>query len=149
MKRQVDVLQGVAYVIDATERAGMVHSIAAVFADRGLSMDALVADNSRADPRIIVVFRGTPRQARMVGHVLPRLHDVRAVQMLALDSPQLRAAVLCEIDEPLPDLNAVRLHPVGEYQLLTGTYEAVAQALLSLKKMNIEVKELSRTVLAG
>jgi len=140
--------QGVAYVIDATERPGMVHSIAAVFAHRGLSMEALVADTTRSDPRIIVVFRGTPRQCRMVAHVLPRLHDVRSVQVLALDSPQLRAVALCEKIEGLPAFDDIDARPFDEYLLVTGNYEAVDRRLRECRD-RFGLIELSRTVVAG
>lgn len=139
--------QGVAYVIDATERPGMVHSIAAVFAHRGLSMDALVADTNRSDPRIVVLFHGTPRQCRMVAHVLPRLHDVRRVQVLPLDSPLLRAVVLCDVDGPLPPLAEVDVHEVSGHLLLLGRYQAVDDALQPLRERQT-VRELSRTVIA-
>ncbi|GAC1629100.1 MAG: hypothetical protein NVS9B10_19820 [Nevskia sp.] len=123
----------VVYVMDVADRPGIAHAIAAVFAHRGLSMRALIADAHRRPPRILVVFNGTPRQARLVAQVLARLHDIHGVRMLPADSAELRAVALCRGGRgPIPDLGAVSVQQLGEAWLLSGSYVEVETALAIL-----------------
>jgi acetolactate synthase small subunit len=117
------------YVLQVTERPGIVHAIAAVFAHRGLSMRGLVADAHSRPPRVLVAFRGTQRQCRMVEQVLARLHDVHSVRALEEDSAQLRAFALCHAHAALPDMPDLSIQAQGETSLLSGSYAAVDRAL--------------------
>lgn len=141
------VLQRVVYVIDVDDRPGIMHAIAAVFSHRGLSMQALVADTHRQQPRILVVFEGTGRQCQLVEQVLARLHDVQQIRTLRTDAPELRAFAICRLNGPLmpetvPDVGVQRNG--NEYQIF-GSYDAVDAALRRLQQ-DAAVDAVSRSL---
>ncbi|MDT0496947.1 hypothetical protein RM530_06150 [Algiphilus sp. W345] len=140
-------LQDVVYLCEVAERPGVVHSIAAVFAHRGLSIKALVADTSHSLPRILVAFRGTVRQCRMVEQVLRRLHHVHGVRTFPIDAPELRALAICRTQGELPVLPGVREQSLGDTSLLSGTYGAVELAIKQLLEQGL-VSDVSRTFVA-
>ena len=124
------VQRGVVFVLDVEERPGILHAIAAVFAHRGLSIRALVADASRHAPRILVAFRGTPRQCRRVEQVLGRLHDVQRLRVLADDAPEIHAAAMCHfLGGDVPPLGGVECRREAGTLLLSGRYAAVVAAV--------------------
>lgn len=139
-------LRGVVYVLEVTDRAGLVHAVAAVFAHRGLSMRAFVADTSRAPSRVLVVFRGTARQCRLVGQVLARLHDVHDVRVIDEDSAELRATALCRPTGIWPSLEEVEVQTQGEVRLVSGRHAAVEAALAGLTTAGL-VGEVSRALM--
>lgn len=137
----------VVYVIEAAERPGIVHAIAAVFAHRGLSMRALIADASRSPPRILVVFHGTGRQCRMVEAVLGRLHNVHSVRMLDEAAPELQATALCRLSGTAVVEDGLAVQPLGDKLLLSGSYAAVERALARLDAEGLLI-EAFRTLVA-
>jgi hypothetical protein len=141
------VLQGVVYVIEVADRPGLVHAIAAVFAHRGLSMRAFFADTSRSPPRILVLFRGTPRQCRMVGQVLVRLHDVHSLRIVDENAAELRAMALCRPTAPWPAFEEVEVQALGETCLMSGRHAAVEAALARLTADGL-VTGVSRALVA-
>lgn len=139
--------QGVVYVLEVADRAGVAHAIAAVFAHRGLSMRSFVTDTGRRPPRILVSFRGTPRQCRMVEQVLARLHHVVGVRVLDEESPELHAVAVFRCAGVLPDLPEVTVQRHGETCVLLGGYGAVERALLRIAA-SCAVGEVSRSLAA-
>lgn len=137
----------VVYVLEVADRPGIVHSIAAVFAHRGLSIHGLVADTGRKPPRILVVFEGTPRQQRLVEQVLARLHHVHQLRVVPANSPQLRAVAICRALGPLPALDDVVAQLDEDRALLSGSYVAVDAALEQLLQAGL-VSEVSRSLVA-
>jgi len=137
----------VVYVLEVADRPGIMHSIAAVFAHRGLSIHGLVADTGRKPPRILVVFEGTPRQQTLVEQVLARLHHVHQLRMLPASSPQLRAVAICRTLGPLPLLEGVVAQLDDDMALLSGSYAAVDAALDRLTEAGL-VSEISRSLVA-
>jgi hypothetical protein len=139
----------VVYVMDVADRPGIVHAIAAVFAHRGLSMRALIADAHRRPPRILAIFNGTSRQARLVSQVLARLHDINSVRMLSADSEELHAVAVCRVGEAaLPELGAaVSIQKAGNAWLLSGSYAAIESALAILRESGCGL-EVSRSLVA-
>jgi hypothetical protein len=124
-----------------------VHAIAAVFAHRGLSMRSFVADTGRTPPRILVVFRGTARQCRLLQRVLVRLHDVHSVRVIAEDAPELRAMAVCRPTGDWPALPEVDIQSLGETRLISGRLAAVDAALAQLAAGNL-VAETARSLVA-
>jgi len=141
--------KGVVYLIRAAERPGIAFSISAVFSHRGLSIEALVADTKGAQARILVVFRGTPRQIRMVGCVLERLHHVSAVEILDLDSPLLQAVALVRPagSAPWSLPTDISEQAIGDLRLLTGRYDAIDRCVAALNEHQ-QIESLSRTLVA-
>jgi len=139
----------VVYVMDVADRPGIVHAIAAVFAHRGLSMRALIADAHRRPPRILAIFNGTSRQARLVSQVLARLHDINSVRMLSADSEELHAVAVCRVGEAaLPELGAaVSIQKAGNAWLLSGSYAAIESALAILRESGCRL-DISRSLVA-
>lgn len=137
----------VVYVLDVVERPGIAHAISAVFAHRGLSMRALIADAHRSPARVLVVFEGTPRQRRLVAQVLVRLHDVTAVRTLAADSPDLRAIAICRANDGLPADPDVSMQSMGASWLLSGTFVAVERALSRWQDAGL-IDSVSRSLVA-
>jgi len=137
----------VVYVLDVAERPGIAHAISAVFAHRGLSMRALIADAHRSPARVLVVFEGTARQRRLVAQVLVRLHDVQAVRTLPADSPELRAIAICRANAGLPAIPDVSMQSLGSSWLLSGTYAAVDRALSRWQAAGL-IESVSRSLVA-
>ncbi|WP_428311700.1 hypothetical protein [Hydrocarboniphaga sp.] len=137
----------VVYVLEVADRPGIMHSVAAVFAHRGLSMHALVADTGRKSPRILVVFEGTPRQQQLVEQVLARLHHVHQLRMLPASSPELRAFAVCRLLGPLPLLDEVLAQVDDDHATLSGRYAAVDAALEHLLQAGV-VSDISRSLVA-
>jgi acetolactate synthase small subunit len=137
----------VVYVLEVADRPGIMHSIAAVFAHRGLSIHGMVADTGRKPPRILVVFEGTPRQQALVEQVLARLHHVHQLRTLPANSPQLRAVAICRTLGPLPLLDDVVAQVDDDRALLSGSYVAVDAALDQLLAAGL-VSEISRSLVA-
>lgn len=138
----------VVYVLDVADRPGIVHAIGAVFAHRGLSMLGLVADAHRRPPRILVVFKGTRRQQRLVSQVLARLHDIHAVRTLPSESPELRAFAMCRGVKAMPGLADVGVQKLGDAWLLSGSYAEVETALATLREAGIDA-EISRSLVVA
>lgn len=136
------------YVMDVADRPGIAHAISAVFAHRGLSMRALIADAHRSPPRILVVFEGTQRQQKLVGQVLARLHDVQRVRALPADSPELRAIAICHARTGLPAVTDVSLQSLGDSWLLSGSYAAVDRALARWQAEGL-IDAVSRSLVAA
>lgn len=140
-------LQTVVYILDVAEKPGIANAITAVFAHRGLSIEAVVADAGRRPPRILVVFTGTPRQCRMVEHVLQRLHDVYAVRCVDDDAAELRAVAFCRTSGALPALAGVEVRAAGDASLVSGSYRAVQAALARWSDDGLIV-DVSRSLVA-
>lgn len=142
-------LQGAVFVIEVADRPGVVHSIAAVFAHRGLSIESFVAETGRERPRVLVVFRGTARHCRIVEQVLARLHHVLSVRTLPTDSAELRALAFCHIKGNLPAFPAVTQQSLApDRALLIGSYAAVENAVAELRREG-SVSEVSRSLVAS
>lgn len=140
--------QCIVYVMDVAERPGIAHAISAVFAHRGLSMWALIADAHRRPPRVLAVFEGTQRQQKLVGQVLARLHDVQRVRALPADSPELRAIAICHARAGLPAMTDVSLQSLGDAWLLSGSYAAVDRALARWQAEGL-IDAVSRSLVAA
>jgi hypothetical protein len=137
----------VIYAIDVIDRPGVLHAITAVFADRGLSMEGLVAETARVPSRILVAFRGSQRQCRMVEQVLPRLHHVLSVRTLPTDSPELRAIAWFKSDAPVAPIDGVTVQWLGGSVLLSGSYASVHHAVAQLLQQGL-AHEVSRSLVA-
>lgn len=135
------------FAVEVSDRPGMLNAVASVFADRGLSIESLVAETGRKPSRILVVFRGTARQCRQVEQVLPRLHHVHRVQRLPIDAASLHAIALCRLQGDAPELPGVKSQPLGEHLLLSGSYGAVGDAVEQLRSSG-QLLEFSRSLVA-
>ncbi|NKF23102.1 hypothetical protein [Solimonas marina] len=127
-------MRHVVYVAEVADRPGTVHAIAAVFAHRGLSMRALIADASRQPARILVPFIGSERQCTMVEQVIARLHHVRDLRVLPADAPELRASAVCSLATPPPDLPGIDIHAAGDRWVLSGSYGDIERAIEQLRR---------------
>lgn len=137
----------VVYVLEADDRAGVMHAIAAVFAHRGLSMHSLLADTGRKPSRILVSFAGTERQQKLVQQVLTRLHHVQGVRVLRTDSPELRAIAVGRLCGPLPELAEVIAQTHGDAVMLSGRYRDVEAAVSELESKGL-IADVARSLVA-
>ena len=139
----------VVYCITAANRPGMAHSIAAVFAHRGLSIDTFVSDSAREPTRILAEFTGTNHQQHMVQRSLERLHYVTDLAGHPIASPRLRGVVLCMLRprKRVPALANVELQHTGRELMIHGQLLAVTQALEVLRRKDL-VESASRSIIA-
>jgi acetolactate synthase small subunit len=137
----------IVFVIEAADRPGIMHAIAAVFSHRGLSMHSLVADTGRKPPRILVSFLGPERQRRLVEQVLQRLHYVQSVRVLRSDSPELRAIATARVLDTLPDMADVLVQRHGDIVVITGTYAAV-DAVVTRLQHEQRIESVARSLVA-
>ena len=84
--------------IGLQDRPGAAHSVADVFAARGLQMEAFqgTSDSLSADGHaaLLVLFRAAPDRAALVTRVLRRLSSVRSAERLDANDPRLIQSVL-------------------------------------------------------
>ena len=137
----------VVYVLEADDRAGVMHAIAAVFAHRGLSMHSLLADTGRKPSRILVSFAGTERQQKLVQQVLSRLHHVQSVRVLRTDAPELHAIAVGRLCGPLPALSEVIAQTHGDAVMLSGRYADVEAAVQALESQGL-IADVARSLVA-
>ena len=102
--------------IGLQDRPGAAHSVADVFAARGLQMEAFqgTSDNLSADGHaaLLVLFRATPERAHLVTRVLRRLSSVRRAERLDADDPRLLLSVLVAPPNEVPDgIQLIALDP--------------------------------------
>ena len=115
--------------IGLRDRPGAVHSVAEVFAGRGLQMEAFfgTAGNLAADgnARALILFNATPERAELVARVLRRLSVVRGVELIGPDDPGLvQSLIVATRDGPVPDGIALAALP-GGMSIAAGTPAAV------------------------
>ena len=142
---------GVVYALTVADRPGIAQAVAAVFAHRGLSMNALVADSARVPTRLLVEFYGTPRQQTMIRRALERLHHVEACTCRPVDAPELRAVALCQLQPRArwPRLGGVEVDSsdIKGAKLIHGQLAAVNAALETLRGSG-KLEAVSRSIVA-
>ncbi len=139
---------GVVYVMDVEDRPGILRAIAAVFSERGLSIDALVAETHRTPSRILVLYQGgTARQCRLIRRVLQRLHDVRAVRMLPVSDPAIRAVAVCRAPDGWAPVVGIDAQPLGESWVLSGAFQ-VLDAALAKATREMRITDVFRSLVA-
>lgn len=115
--------------IGLRDRPGAVHSVAEVFAGRGLQMEAFFGTAGSlagdGDARALILFNATPERAEFVARVLRRLSVVRGVELIAADDPDLvQSLVIAPPTAPVPEGIALAPLPGGR-QMAAGTPAAI------------------------
>ncbi len=145
------------FVVRALDKPGTLTATAAVFSQRGVSLESCLGSGigaaTPADGRLIFSFWATPRKQALLQRVVSRLASVSQVEVYAYDDPRLRAiaVVRTTATAPLPlDAAEARTETIsrtdGERILLvTGSTGAVESALAALR----EQAQLQDLVLAA
>lgn len=121
--------------IGLRDRPGAVHSVAEVFAGRGLQMEAFFgtagSQAADGDARALILFNATPERAEFVARVLSRLSVVRGVALIAPDDPGLvQSIIIAPSAAPVPEGIALASLPGGR-QIAAGTPAAIRDWIAS------------------
>lgn len=118
--------------IGLQDRPGAAHSVADIFAARGLQMEAFqgTSDSLSADGHatLLVLFRASPDRANLVTRVLRRLSSVRRAERLDANDPRLLLSVLVATPDAVAD--GIRLIPLDTRSALALGSPAHMQAWL-------------------
>ncbi len=138
-------------VVKCLDQSGVLSAVASVFANRGVSLEAILGSGiatvypiescpieSHANGRLLLSFRATERKKEMLHRVLERLSAILQVEVYAYDDPQLRAIAVIKVRHleqiDLSSVLAETISQTAEAQtlLLTGStvaLEAIVQQL--------------------
>jgi hypothetical protein len=84
------------------DKPGVIQRVAAVFAGRGVSMDAVLAHRTlgldgEKSAEVTVTVMASPTREKMIGRALERVRLVRRVLVIEEDSPRIAEAAVVEV----------------------------------------------------
>lgn len=92
------------FVVKCLDQSGVLSAVASVFANRGVSLEAILGSGIAASPaarteegRLILSFRATERKKNMLRRVLERLSAISQVEAYAYSDPNLRAIAVVKV----------------------------------------------------
>lgn len=135
------------FVVRCLDQSGVLSAVASVFANRGVSLEAILGSGIAAtraeDGRLILSFRATERKKDMLRRVLERLSAILQVSTHRYDDPLLRAIAVVKLLHPeQADLSAVLAETISETAeaqtlLLTGSTVAIETAVQQLRQQEL------------
>lgn len=150
--RRVSKEERVNFHLLVQDEPGVIQSVSAVFAGRGVSMDAVLAHRTfvhdaakRAE--VTVTLRATPNRQRMILRALERVRFVERVLLVPEDSPRIGEAALVEVrpGSGAPFFDGVSCFPVDAPKggprrlLLYGRPDRVLEAIRVMREAEILV----------
>ncbi len=150
-------------VVKCLDQSGVLSAVASVFANRGVSLEAILGSGiatvypiescpiescpiesrpaeSHANGRLLLSFRATERKKEMLHRVLERLSAILQVEVYAYDDPQLRAIAVIKVRHleqiDLSSVLAETISQTAEAQtlLLTGSTVALEAIVQQLRQ---------------
>jgi acetolactate synthase small subunit len=79
------------------DRSGILNQLTSVFAERGISLDAVLCTAEHTEPTVILAFTAPARVKDHLRRVLERLPDVARVREFPADSETVRTFALVSI----------------------------------------------------
>ncbi|MBW4464186.1 MAG: ACT domain-containing protein [Pegethrix bostrychoides GSE-TBD4-15B] len=135
------------FVVRCLDQSGVLSAVASVFANRGVSLEAILGSGIAAtraeDGRLILSFRATERKKDMLRRVLERLSAILQVAAYRHDDPQLRAIAVVKLLHPeQADLSAVLAETISQTAeaqtlLLTGSTVAIETVVQQLRQQEL------------
>ncbi|NER82084.1 MAG: hypothetical protein F6K42_21495 [Leptolyngbya sp. SIO1D8] len=135
------------FVVQALNRPGTLTAAAAVFSNRGVSLEGIlgsgIAPTTVEDGRLIFSFRATEHKQKLLQRALERLSSIFHVAVYTDEDERLRAIAVAKlgIDTPMvPDenyfLETISQTDTERMVMLTGTPLAVEAALAQFRQQN-------------
>ena len=148
------------FVVKCLDQSGALSAVASVFANRGVSLEAILgsgiasirSDSRSEDGRLLLSFRATERRKDMLRRVLERLSAILQVEAYPYDDPQLRAIAVIKVRH----LEQIDLSPVlaetisqtpeAQTLLLTGPTVAMEALVQQLRQQELLIDLVMATV---
>ncbi len=147
------------FVVRALDRPGTLTAAAAVFSNRGVSLEGIlgsgIAPNTVEDGRLIVSFQATEPKQALLRKALERLSSVFQVDAYSYEDERLRAIAVAKLGQ-----NVKLAHDDDDYfvetiaqtegdrmVMLTGTPLAVDNAIAQFREQGV-LKDVVMTYIA-
>lgn len=147
------------FVVRVTDKPGTLTAAAAVFSNRGVSLEGILGSGIGAtaieEGRLIVNFRATAAKQDLLRRALERLPDVFRVDAYAHDDNRLRAIAIAKLPlttKTLNDDDSYTIETVAQTKtervvMLNGTPPAVESAIAQFRQQN-QLKDVVLTYIA-
>jgi len=129
------------FVVRALDRPGTLTAAAAVFSQRGVSLEGILGSGitpaTPEDGRLIITFRATAKKQALLHRTLERLSIIFQIDAYTYDDERLRAIAVARLSlDPLPmvegnhyTVETIRQTATDRLVMLTGTPLAVEEAI--------------------
>lgn len=132
------------FVVRALDKPGTLTATAAVFSNRGVSLESIlasgIAPTTLENGRLILIFRATPEKKALLQRTLERLSMILQVEAYTYDDERLRAIAVAQLDRAvtLPASDRFSVEKIaqtesGHIVMLTGTPPVVETAISELR----------------
>ncbi|MEO0771025.1 MAG: hypothetical protein AAFY72_16655 [Cyanobacteria bacterium J06649_4] len=133
------------FVVCALNRPGTLTAAAAVFSNRGISLEGFLGSgidtSTEEDGRLLFSFRATPQKQALLKRSLQRLPSIFNVDAYTYDDPKLRAIAIAKL-VPTADVDTtsavhteiVVRNDTSYLLMLTGSTTAVESAIAHLRQ---------------
>lgn len=132
------------FVVRALDKPGTLTATAAVFSNRGVSLEGIlasgIAPTTLEDGRIILIFRATPEKKALLQRTLERLSIIFRVDAYTYDDERLRAIAVAKLERAVTivaddhlSVETIAQTEAGHIVMLTGTPPTVETAISELR----------------
>ena len=135
------------FVVQALDRPGTLTAAAAVFSNRGVSLEGIlgsgIAPTTVEEGRVILSFRATAQKQKLLHRALERLSSIFQVTVYTDDDERLRAIAVAklQLDTAVTHNDDYFVETIAQTDtermvMLTGTPLAVETALAQFRQQN-------------
>ncbi|MBE7380307.1 MAG: hypothetical protein F6J95_002715 [Leptolyngbya sp. SIO1E4] len=135
------------FVVQALDRPGTLTAAAAVFSNRGVSLEGIlgsgIAPTTVEEGRVILSFRATAQKQKLLHRALERLSSIFQVTVYTDDDERLRAIAVAklQLDTAVTQNDDYFVETIAQTDtermvMLTGTPLAVETALAQFRQQN-------------
>ena len=147
------------FVVRALDRPGTLTAAAAVFSNRGVSLEGIlgsgIAPNTVEDGRLIFSFRATEAKQALLKKALERLPSVFQVDAYSYEDERLRAIAVARLSQTVKltnDDDGYFVETIGQTErdrivMITGTPIAVDNAMAQFREQG-QLKDVVMTHIA-
>ena len=135
------------FVVRALDRPGTLTATAAVFSNRGVSLESIlasgIAPTTLENGRLILIFRATEAKQALLQRTLERLSIIFQVDAYTYDDDRLRAIAVAKLSSaaaiaPTADYSAetIATTAAGRSVMLTGAPAVIETAISHLREQD-------------
>ena len=134
------------FVVRALDRPGTLTATAAVFSNRGVSLESIlasgIAPTTLENGRLILIFRATAAKQALLQRTLERLSIIFQVDAYTYDDERLRAIAVAKLSSaaiaPTADysVETIATTASGRIVMLTGAPAVIETAISQLRKQD-------------
>lgn len=132
------------FVVRALDKPGTLTATAAVFSNRGVSLEGIlasgIAPTTLENGRLILIFRATPEKKDLLRRTLERLSIIFRVDAYTYDDERLRAIAVAKLDRAVTiaahdhlSVEKIAQTESGHIVMLTGVPPVVETAISELR----------------